>query len=392
MGTDKTRSAIFFGQYAVMLLYVLLWANFDYVHHRVLSFTFLYALVGFALCYVAVRAYLVIGNRLPKNWDTAWVTVDVLIISALVRVTGGIDSEAAIAYFWPIVTYSIQRRPHGAALVGVASVLLYVAATYPADPSTAYLEKLGTRVFILLLVTILAACYSLREIARVEEIARLREKVGLADYRSRLSREMHDGIQHYLVSMAMRLEIARKVMQKQPSRAARIAVDVRFTIGQASDELRYMVRRLRSPVIEEAGFVAGLDEHLSLFAARSGISARTATQGSPIPLPPDVEQAAFRIVQEALTNVEKHGQAGEVKVALEFGPEVLRCAVEDDGVGFDPSQAQDEPDIEGGFGLRSMRQRAETLGGQLHITSAPGQGTTVAFEIPISDGQTAEEA
>jgi len=61
-------------------------------------------------------------------------------------------------------------------------------------------------------------------------------------------------------------------------------------------------------------------------------------------------------------------------------------------VGFDPSQAQDEPDIEGGFGLRSMRQRAETLGGQLHITSAPGQGTTVAFEIPISDGQTAEEA
>jgi len=114
LGTQRTRSAIFFSQYAAMLLYALFWVHFDYVRHRVLSFTLLYALVGTALCYVAVRAYLVIGNRLPKRWDAAWVTVDLGIISALVRITGGIDSEAGLIYFWPIVTYSIQRRPRGA--------------------------------------------------------------------------------------------------------------------------------------------------------------------------------------------------------------------------------------------------------------------------------------
>ena len=392
MGTQRTRSAIFFSQYAAMLLYALFWVHFDYVRHRVLSFTLLYALVGTALCYVAVRAYLVIGNRLPKRWDAAWVTVDLGIISALVRITGGIDSEAGLIYFWPIVTYSIQRRPRGALVVGAASVVLYAVATWPAAPGTVYLEKLGTRIFVLLLVTVLAACYALYEIARVEEIARLREKVGLADYRARLSREMHDGIQHYLVSMAMRLEIARKVMEKEPARAARMAVDLRFAIGQASDELRYLVRRLRSPAIEQAGFVDGLTEHLSLFAQRSAISAPLEIQGDPVPVPPNVEHAAFRIVQEALTNVEKHGQAREVKVTLGFGPGILECAIEDDGVGFDPSGVPDEPDIEGGIGLPSMRQRAETLGGQLRVTSSPGQGTRVAFDIPIANAQTGEEA
>ena len=392
MGTQRTRSAIFFSQYAAMLLYALFWVHFDYVRHRVLSFTLLYALVGTALCYVAVRAYLVIGNRLPKRWDAAWVTVDLGIISALVRITGGINSEAGLIYFWPIVTYSIQRRPRGALVVGAASVVLYAVATWPAAPGTVYLEKLGTRIFVLLLVTVLAACYALYEIARVEEIARLREKVGLADYRARLSREMHDGIQHYLVSMAMRLEIARKVMEKEPARAARMAVDLRFAIGQASDELRYLVRRLRSPAIEQAGFVDGLKEHLSLFAQRSAISAPLEIQGDPVPVPPNVEHAAFRIVQEALTNVEKHGQAREVKVTLGFGPGILECAIEDDGVGFDPSGVPDEPDIEGGIGLPSMRQRAETLGGQLRVTSSPGQGTRVAFDIPIANAQTGEEA
>lgn len=169
-----------------------------------------------------------------------------------------------------------------------------------------------------------------------------------------------------------------------------MAVDLRFTIGQASDELRYLVRRLRSPVIEEAGFVDALKGHLSLFAERSGISTPVEIEGTPIPLSPDVEQAAFRIVQEALTNVEKHGGARAAEVTLRFEPGILECAIEDDGVGFDPSEVPDEPDIEGGFGLLSMRQRAETLGGRLHITSSPGQGTKVAFDIPVGDQQTGE--
>jgi DNA-binding NarL/FixJ family response regulator len=214
MGTDRARSAIFFGQYAAMLLYALVWVHFEHVRHRVLSLTLFYALIGIALCYVALRAYLVIAKRVSRSWHAAWVAVDLMIITALVRLTGGINSEAALVYFWPIATYSIQRRPRGAVLVGLASGLLYVAATWPADFSVIYLEKLGTRIFVILLVTLLAACYALHEIARVEEIARLREKVGLADYRSRLSQEMHDGIQHYLVGMAMRLDMARKLMDE----------------------------------------------------------------------------------------------------------------------------------------------------------------------------------
>jgi signal transduction histidine kinase len=392
MLTGKTRFAIFFSQYAAMLLYALVWAHLDHVRDRVLSFTLLYVLVGIALCYVAVRAYLVLAKRLDDTWDAVWVTVDLVIISALVRITGGINSEAGLIYFWPLVTYSIQRRPRGAVAVGIASAVLYVAATWPADPGTVYAGKLGTRMFLLLVATVLAACYAAHEVARVEEIARLREKVGLADYRARLSQEMHDGIQHYLVSMTARLEIARKLMERDPVQAAKIAVALRFTIGKASDELRYLLRRLRSPIIEKKGFVDGLKEHIALFAERTGIAAAVEVCGDPTPLPPDVGQAAFRIVQEAATNAQKHGHAGELTVTLTFSPGMLKCAIEDDGAGFDPAETQDKSEIESGFGLPSMRQRAETLGGQLHISSSPGQGTTVAFEIPADGDDGGEDA
>ncbi len=119
-------------------------------------------------------------------------------------------------------------------------------------------------------------------------------------------------------------------------------------LRQAADELQYLVRRLRSPVVEQHGFVEALREHLAMFERRSSISAPLELQGTSVSLPPDVEQAAFRIVQEALTNAEKHSRASEARVLLRFDPGLLECVVCDDGVGFDPSAVSGEPAVEGG--------------------------------------------
>lgn len=291
-------------------------------------------------------------------------------------------------YFLPVATSSIQRRLSMTILVGLASAALYTAATWMPALSADEIAMLGTRVFVLLLVTLVAARYALTEAARLEQIARLREKVALADYRARLSREMHDGIQHYLVNIAARLQLARMLMAKNPERAARMAVDQRFTIGQAADELRYLVRHLRSPVIERQGFVDALREHVSMFADRSPLAAALEVEGTPTALLPDVEQAVLRIVQEALTNTQKYAQASEVKVHLRFGCDLFEGVIADNGVGFEPSDMPEEPGIEGGLGLFSMRERAESVGGSLQVNSVPGQGTQITLTVPMEGHDT----
>ena len=390
MGTGKRRSAAFFIQYAVLLLCALLWVQFPYVgRHTGERVVLFYALIAIALCYVALRAYLVLAREVSRRWELVWLAVDLVIISLAVELTGRIDSEAALLYFWPIATHSIRRRPRMTMVTGLVSAVLYVAATRPENLDATLM--LATRLFVLLLVTLLAAWYSLMERARVEEIAALRERAILADYRMRLSREMHDGIQHYLTTLNARLQLARGLLPSDPARAAAMAVDQQFTIRQASDELRSLVRRLRSPAIEQRGFVEALRDHLAMFAQRSEMAAPLEIEGAATPLPPDLEQAALRVVQEALTNAEKYAQAGEVKVRVRFGADVFECAIADDGVGFDAADLPARPGLEGGIGMPSMRERAASLGGHLEVVSARGEGTEITLTVPMEGPDTAAQ-
>ncbi len=386
MKTRRLRSAAFFASCFALLLFGAVWVQFPDVRERIQDegdIARFYVLIGFAICYLAGRAYLALGRHVPERWERAWLVLDLSIITYAVFLTGGIRSEAALVYFWPVATSSIQRRPRLTLSVGVSCAALYVAVAWLHGLEGSHLTKLVTYVFVMLVATGVAAAYAMAEAARVEEIARLREQVALGDYRTRLSQEMHDGIQHYLVRIATRLELARSIMGERPAQAAQVAVDQRVTVRQAADELRYLVRRLRSPSIERQGFVAALGDHLSFFEDRSSISARLEIEGEPTPLRPDIEQAVFRVVQEALTNAEKYSQASEVKVRLGFAPGRFECVVADNGVGFDPAEMRAEPAVEGGFGLSSMEQRAESVDGQLRVTSGPGRGTEVAVSVPI---------
>lgn len=386
MDTDKARSTGFLILYAVVLLVTPVWLQLAYVRERVAeNLPLAYGLYAFAVCYLGLRAYLVLGRRVRPSWDYAWLALDLALISAAVGLTGGMRSEAALLYFWPLATSAIQHRMRRTLVVGLLSAALYLSvaaptAIRPNDPG-----KLGAHIFVLLVATALATSYARTEGHRVEEMASLREKVALGDYRTRLSREMHDGIQHYLVNIATRLELANFLVEKDPAQAVRMATDQRLAVRQASDELRYLVRRLRSPVIEQQGFVDALKDHLAMVEERTGVPAPLEIEGTATPLSADIEQAAFRIVQEALTNAEKHAEASGLKVRLTFGGEVFECVTADDGAGFDPAEAPKDAGMAGGFGLGSMRQRAESAGGRLEIASSPGEGTTVTFTVPLSD-------
>jgi len=386
MKQKTLQSPAFFVLYACVLSFAFVWSHFPYVLERSGENIILFrGLLAFAACYLGMRTYLVLLRGIPEGRGYVWLALDLVIITLAVKLTGGIRSDAALIYFWPLVTSSIERRPKMTLTLGLVTAVLYMVAVWPPQPNvTGSPAKAATYVFVILLATALAVFYARWEAARVSEMVKLREQVALGEYRSRLSQEMHDGIQHYLVKIATRLDLARLLARDDPQRAAEAATDQRLTVRQASDELRYLIRRLRSPVVQQLGFVDALRDHLAMFAERASVDAPLDIKGTATSLPPDVEQAAFRIVQEALTNAEKYAQASQVRVRLCFGQDAFECVTVDDGLGFDPGPVREEPDLDSGFGMLSMKERAESAGGRLGVSSAPGKGTEITFSVPLA--------
>lgn len=327
--------------------------------------------------YLVVRSWIVLRPHSPA-WRYVWPLVDVALITvALVLKSEPEKSWISLLYLFPVAEAAATLEVRWAVVIG-----LLAASSYLATTGTAALEGLGGAIaaFRLFFLVLMASLLAL--LARAA--ARAGEELAVSRYRNELSREMHDGIQHYLAAISTRLQYARTMLAKDPLSAARLAVDQRFLVNQAADELRYLIRRLRSPVLEREGFLDGLQTHLSLYGDRLSLVVSVEVEGQPAPLPPDVEQAAFRIVQEALTNAEKHAQATSITVELDFEGEALKCVVADDGVGFDPAAADREPTIEGGVGLHSMRERAASVGGTLSVESQPGRGTTICLTVPVA--------
>jgi signal transduction histidine kinase len=136
---------------------------------------------------------------------------------------------------------------------------------------------------------------------------------------------------------------------------------------------------LRPESLEEEGLVAALRKYAAAAHTRDGVAVEVAVEGER-PLPPAVEEAAYRIAREALHNVAKHAHASRARVALEFRAGHLWLQIRDDGRGFDPSER-----ARAGVGLSSMRERAEQLGGSLTLDSAPGAGTSLCAELPFQE-------
>jgi signal transduction histidine kinase len=390
MGKARSRSVTFFIQYFVLLLAALVWVQIGPVRQRTgENLGLFHGLIGVAFVYVALRCYLVVGRGVSKQLSYLWLGIDLLLITGVVHLTGGLDSEAALLYVWPLATSSIQRLPRRTLVAGLSSGLLYLAATWTdrADPD--YVGAMAARLLILVLATSQAVVYALAESARIEETAKLRERLALADYRDRLAGEMHDGLQHYLADISMHLELARRLVSDDPAEAAALAVEQRYAVRRAADELRYLIRLLRSPAVDREGFLAALRNHLNTFGERASVSTPLAIEGPSLALPPEVAHAAFRIIQEALTNVEKHAEARQAKVTLRFGGRFFECLVADDGAGFCPEGATESTTVGTGFGLSSMRQRAMAVGGELEISSTPGGGTDIRFSVPLKESEIA---
>jgi signal transduction histidine kinase len=204
--------------------------------------------------------------------------------------------------------------------------------------------------------------------------------VARANERTRIFREVHEHLD--LPEYRPAAGSGAHAIDEDPAEAARVATDQRFAIRQAMTELRGLIDDLRSPVVERE-LPERLRRHFSILAEGSPVATRLEIEGEIRPLPAEVEHKAFRIAQEAMINAEKYAHATEVRVRLCYAEDSFTCSIRDDGVGFDMTAPPKASSSASGLGLPSMMMRAEEAGGELRITSAPGQGTEVAFTVPL---------
>ncbi|MDH6125267.1 sensor histidine kinase [Kitasatospora sp. GP82] len=206
---------------------------------------------------------------------------------------------------------------------------------------------------------------------RVEDLAESRAGVvDAADAeRRRIERDLHDGAQQRLVSLAMNLGLARRTLKGIPPEAMQVIVEAHQEAQAAIAELRDLVRGLHPVVLEDRG----LDAALSGIAARAPVPVRL-TVDLPNRIDPTVEAVAYFTVSEALANVAKHARASRVDLSVCQQSGRLRIVITDDGVGgADPSR---------GTGLIGLRKRAASVDGTLAITSPVGGPTNITVELP----------
>lgn len=185
----------------------------------------------------------------------------------------------------------------------------------------------------------------------------------------------------------MQVRAARKLLSGD-SRAAEILDALALDLKSCTVEVRQLVDELRPPVLDR-GLEAALRAECERFNG-SGVSVHCAVQGNLEGLPAAVEVAAFRIVAEALTNVARHSRARTCHVAVHRNG-ALRVEVVDDGIGVGADSGA-QPRERGGVGLGSMRERAAELGGDCTVGPAPGLGTAVRVELPLSQRGTNDHA
>lgn len=196
--------------------------------------------------------------------------------------------------------------------------------------------------------------------------------------RRRLRRELHDGVGPTLAGTLMKLEAARSRLTDHPDEADRLLVDLAADTRRTIDEVRRLTFDLRPPALDELGLVGAIREQAARFERTPGGPAIDVQAALPAALPAAVEVAAYRIAVEALTNVARHSGARIARVRIDLEHDALMLEVVDDGRGRSLGGPTDI-----GVGLRSMRERAEELGGSLSVTDAAGGGTRVRACLPM---------
>jgi PAS domain S-box-containing protein len=224
---------------------------------------------------------------------------------------------------------------------------------------------------------------ALEEAAAERNALRVQLTAAEEDERRRLARELHDQLGQHITALGLGLAEARRLVLAGESSEARLTQLEELARAIARDA-RYLALELRPPELDDVGLASAIETYVTEWSRRFRIETDVALNGfaEPQTIDSDVGTAAYRIVQEALTNVAKHARARRVSVTLERASGELRVTVEDDGRGFDVDAALTRAKAERRLGLAGIQERAAIAGGTVHVESNLGTGTSLFVRIP----------
>ncbi len=310
------------------------------------------------------------------------------LVALILDVQAGVTGTCMVVAVWTVAV-DRPRRTSLTACGLVAAVLLFRAVL------NAGLLGLRADNVNLVILTLFAGAagiavrnrraYLAALVERADRAERTRESEAarrVAEERLRIARDLHDSLAHHMAVVNVQTGVAQHLLSLDPTAAKQALGHVRQAAGQVLDELGTVLGVLRDTgegdPTEPAPSLARLSDLIDPLRA-AGLDIRLTASGLGRELPPAVDQAAYRLVQEALTNVQKHAPGSRVTVSVEFGDDALAVQVIDSGSGTKKSTTAPP-----GYGLAGMRERCAAVGGRLSTGPTAGGGFRVAAELPTT--------
>lgn len=299
---------------------------------------------------------------------------------------------------FPLVSQATMIYPLWGVGIITAAVLLLLTIPLAVTFSWNAAIQTGLGVLVALIFVIIFTRIAAREfIARLEverlagelqeanqklrEYAIQAEELATTQERNRLAREIHDSLGHYLTVVNVQLEAAKTVLAHDPTRALSAIEKAQTLTKNGLADVRRSVAALRASPLDNVDLPEAIEPLLD--ECRSGgLPAQLTITGTPIDVDPHLKLTLYRVIQEGLTNVQKHAQAGRVDITLDYSTaDVIHLTITDDGRGMANEQESE------GFGLLGIRERVRLLGGNIETRSEPDKGFTLSVEIPVTTNE-----
>lgn len=203
------------------------------------------------------------------------------------------------------------------------------------------------------------------------------------DERKRVAREIHDGPAQLIANLVIKTELCEKLIDMDKEKAKEELDSLKGFLRSSLRDVRKIIYDLRPMSLDDLGLVPTLQRYISNYIEENDILVDFAVLGEQKALKPVAELAAFRIVQEALTNIKKHSGAKNAGVRVEFTDSQINLLISDDGKGFDKSKIRTTKDEDAGYGLLNMKERVELLNGKFDLKTARGKGTRIFASLSL---------
>ncbi|MFC1949216.1 sensor histidine kinase [Chloroflexota bacterium] len=343
----------------------------------------LYIVLGVLGVYTILRVFSPLSWRQRSTMTYLILVGDFLLCMVMVIYTNGLNSAFLLYSLTPIMTAALLFEEKIAlALAAIASFSLSITHLLLSQfiDRVAWIMQ-GHNLTLLIVYTLFGFVAAIVPYRINLNIRRRIEREAIIEERRRIARELHDGVAQSLGYLNMKTKLVSDSVSSQDTiKALTELSDIRKVVQDTYEDIRESIDQL-STEIKNLPIIPTMANYIQDFGNNNGINVQF-EYSKPFPqISPIAELQLFRITQEALTNVRRHADATEVEVMLEGNKNVIEMVIKDNGQGFTLTELEEAPP--GYHGLNIVKERAEALGGEVNISTAPGEGTALMVTLPV---------